>query len=222
MNLSRLPSIGYPMLVVATIAVVLVPAHLQLLGWTERGDHHFLQRGLFLYLMLSALVPVAADRRQIWIAIGLSLLVIASWRIGPEGISAAELGSQLIFLLYVASHLLMALIRTEKANTQAIFAAICLYLIVALIWGRIFTGLEMWSPGAFTLDPSLPLAVKAEALSYYSFVTISSLGYGDIYPTLEAARAWAVIEVIFGQFYIAIVVARLVSLYLRESSSETA
>ena len=98
----------------------------------------------------------------------------------------------------------------------------CLYISLAVLWAAIFTNLELFYGSAFSFYG----ASAAEAgigrenlfsyLMYYSFVTLSTLGYGDIIPVHLVAQNWAAVEAMVGQFFIAIVIARLVSLYTVE------
>jgi hypothetical protein len=85
-----------------------------------------------------------------------------------------------------------------------------LYLLLGLVWGVIYATIEMHAPGSFA--GTLRLDERLSDWVYYSFVTLTTVGYGDITPLSMAARAVAMLEALVGQLYPAIIIARLVSL----------
>src|SRR5262245_14761590 len=100
-------------------------------------------------------------------------------------------------------------------DRDTILGAICAYLLVGICWAGIFGFMEQVRPGslAFPEDAGGQAAApRPEMNLYFSFVTLATLGYGDIRPTIPTTRALAWMEAVFGQFYIAVLVARLVCL----------
>jgi voltage-gated potassium channel len=101
-----------------------------------------------------------------------------------------------------------------EISTNRLVGAVCIYLLLGVIWAVAYSILEMTFPGSF--QGFLPLEDRewdSEWL-YLSFVTMTTLGYGDISPVSAIARALAYIQAIFGQFYIAILVAGLVGAHI--------
>lgn len=99
-------------------------------------------------------------------------------------------------------------------SLNRIIGAICVYLTLGVMWSIAFSILEGTNPGSFA---GLNVADGGDWESdwiYFSFVTITTLGYGDILPLTTTARSLALFEAIVGQFYIAILVAGLVSAYI--------
>jgi hypothetical protein len=102
-----------------------------------------------------------------------------------------------------------------------IYATICVYLLIGVAWAYVYSVLENIFPGSFNFplnllqaNPSLNEGRKhLTLLFYYSFVTLTTLGYGDITPVTPPAQSLSTLEAIMGQFYIAILVARLVGIY---------
>ncbi|HID49217.1 MAG TPA: two pore domain potassium channel family protein [Chromatiales bacterium] len=92
--------------------------------------------------------------------------------------------------------------------------SICVYLLVGISWGILFYLENRIHPGAFRGLATGDGKDEFIELLYYSYVTISTLGYGDITPVSPVARTLAFIEALFGQFYIAILVAGFVGLHL--------
>jgi voltage-gated potassium channel len=117
--------------------------------------------------------------------------------------------------------IMLRLLFTEgPVESERIFAALDVYLLIGVICGLLFCILEKQWPGSFYFH-SKPLFENTSSIMpdmlYFSFVTLATLGYGDITPVAGPARALAVVETICGQIYLVVVVARLVSLYQRKT-----
>jgi hypothetical protein len=93
-------------------------------------------------------------------------------------------------------------------TTRTIAGAICVYLIVAVAFAQLYTGLDLVDGDAFAPGDE-PLG--AASMQYFSLVTIATLGYGDIVPVSRPARSMATLETVAGQIYMVVIVARLVS-----------
>src|SRR5215813_11347576 len=96
--------------------------------------------------------------------------------------------------------------RGAKVDAEHLFAALSSYLLAGIYFGLLYWALEQLRPGTF---------VAATAFSktggiYFSFVTLATLGYGDIVPKTDVARGLAILEAVGGQLYIAVTIARLV------------
>jgi len=94
-----------------------------------------------------------------------------------------------------------------------IYAGISVYLMLGFAFGCIYYLLNILDPGAFTVNNAEIAAVRSPDLMYFSFVTLATLGYGDITPVTKAARALAELEAVSGTLYMAVFMARLVSLH---------
>jgi hypothetical protein len=118
----------------------------------------------------------------------------------------------LILYAYCAGRILSILMRAEAGAHQLIVSAVNLYIILGMFWAHLYTILDWFHPEAFALN--LQHGDSASNFVYFSFVTLASLGYGDITPKTQFAQRLAIIEVIMGQFYVAVVVAYLVSVFI--------
>ncbi|WNC74135.1 potassium channel family protein [Thalassotalea psychrophila] len=122
------------------------------------------------------------------------------------------------FFGFICFNLMRFLIRCKRADENVIFAAMCLYIFISNLWMFIYTLIYTINPEAFTFSQQLTINQQGNffdmlgVFSYYSFVTLTTLGYGDISPVGEAARAWVSVESMIGQFYIAIILAKLVAI----------
>ena len=133
-------------------------------------------------------------------------------------------------LLHVIISLTRYLFTCKNVNLYTIYASLCSYLLMALLWALLYGLLDMAQPGAFKvpleIDPEGRMANVGIESSfhgiYFSIVTITTLGYGDISPISSEARMLCSAEAFVGQMYIAITIARLVGIYSSESSTKAA
>jgi hypothetical protein len=102
---------------------------------------------------------------------------------------------------------------SEDVTREVLFAAVIIYLLMALMWSFAYMVLEAIVPGSFNI-PESGLEVRQFVFLYYSFVTITTLGYGDITPATHQAGALAILEAIAGQIYLVVLVAFLVGMFV--------
>jgi hypothetical protein len=128
------------------------------------------------------------------------------------------------FLLFVTWSQLRMLLKQREVTGEAISMSISIYLLMGVTWGAFYIVLLLWDPHAFNLGAAAPPPGTPQhhfhvfpILVYFSLTTLSTVGFGDITPLSLAARYAAVTEAITGQFYLAILVARLVGMQLSRS-----
>ena len=124
-----------------------------------------------------------------------------------------------LFIGVVITSILGFMFKSAVVNSEMIYAAILLYLLAALMWAFAYTFLELIDPASFNIDLVRPEGYVL-VFQYYSFVTITTLGYGDITPVSEVARALSVLEAVVGQLYLVVVVAWLVGMYVSKKSKQ--
>jgi hypothetical protein len=128
----------------------------------------------------------------------------------------AETMSLLPLLALLAAGILRFVYRSRRLTVDGIFATMVAYVIIAIIFSRLYLLLIMANPASFALPVATaertPHQLQIDML-YYSLITQCSVGYGDILPVSEAARMLAVIQAVVGQFYMAVVVAIFVGMY---------
>lgn len=128
----------------------------------------------------------------------------------------AETVSMVPLLALLATGILRFVYRSRRLTVDGIFATVAVYMIVAIMFSRLYVVLLAANPQSFELP--VPAAARAPHLlhvdlMYYSLITQCSVGYGDILPASETARMLAVIQAVVGQFYMAVVVAIFVGMY---------
>ncbi|TDI46195.1 MAG: two pore domain potassium channel family protein [Acidobacteria bacterium] len=124
-----------------------------------------------------------------------------------------------LFLLLTLGGVLDRVIREGRVTSHHIQGAVAVYLMLGLVWGFTYSVIELRHPGSFTLPDATRSTDGPEdtgdkntrELIYFSFVTLTTLGYGDVSPVNSGARALAILEALVGQLYLVILIARLVS-----------
>jgi voltage-gated potassium channel len=124
-----------------------------------------------------------------------------------------------VFYFWAAVLIVASLIRRHSLSMDSVFGAICGYLLLGMAWGVLYSTLDTVRPDSFQIGDRLAEQLKnAESrnqlFTYYSFVTLTTVGYGDITPLSTPARTCAWLEALTGQFYIAVLVAGLVGALL--------
>lgn len=134
--------------------------------------------------------------------------------VGPGRVRIGLLILTFTLILYASCGALMlsAMLRAREVTHHLIISAVNLYIILGMFYAHIYTILDWFHPESFALH--LPDRESASHFVYFSFVTLATLGYGDITPKTEFAQRLAITEAIMGQFYGSLVVAYLLSVYI--------
>ncbi|MHC4154482.1 MAG: potassium channel family protein [Planctomycetota bacterium] len=103
--------------------------------------------------------------------------------------------------------LMVNMFRAHRVTPDMIVGGICIYLLIGILWNVLFELVLIWDPDAIALR-------EGASLFYFSFTTLTTLGYGDIVPVSKLAQVLANMEAIAGQVYLAIFIARLVGLHI--------
>lgn len=213
-SLRRLPHYG-TLLAALLLDVVLVPLLLAL------GAGMTVARTIMALVLLSAFLAVGAG----WIA-GLGLLVavaamLATEIVRSETALAIELALRILFVGYVILRISREILRQGDAVTaDTIAGAACVYMLLGVLWANAYLLLEHLRPGSFFIPDEwrLPGNQVGPALVYFSYATLTTVGYGDIRAAGPAGGGLAIAEAIVGQLFLAITIARLVGQHLSRRS----
>lgn len=119
-----------------------------------------------------------------------------------------------LFFVFMIFVILREVYREEGVTSDSVYGAFCGYLLTGLAFGHIYTIIEILDPGTFRgsveFDAEMPDARRHFLLTYFSFITLATVGYGDILPATDTARGLVIVQAIIGQFYIAVLVAELI------------
>jgi len=136
--------------------------------------------------------------------------------------SAVEHSLRMAFIGYAAMVILGDIFEKRLGRPDDVLGAVCGYLLAGVAWANLYQTCEILSPGSFSVGTSMvgQLATpqdRAGVFTYFSLATLTTIGYGDIAPVRGPATAFATLEAVFGQFYIAVVVAQLVGIRLGQA-----
>jgi hypothetical protein len=125
-----------------------------------------------------------------------------------------------VFVLYVAANLLRYVLRASRVNSEVLCAGIAAYLMLGLLWAFAYILVEHHVPGSFAITVSADAGQSVTGFNalYFSFVTLSTVGYGDIIPVAPVAKLLAVMEATVGILTTTVLIARLVALYSSEQA----
>jgi hypothetical protein len=169
--------------------------------------------------LVVALLAVRAGRVRyrtahlmIVIAVGGSAIALALALAVPTGPSAgiAYLWMALVLLAAVVLIVQRVLVSRHEVTLQSIFGAISAYVIIGLMFSAVYAAISTFGGGAFFADGS---PGDVQTFQYFSFTTLTTVGYGDFTAAASGGRAVAVLEALLGQVFLATLVARLVSAY---------
>lgn len=168
----------------------------------------------------SAAVYAVSERRLQWI-IGLGLALpaavlnaLSAFQPDPETTVPTQIIT-ILFLAYTLVMVLRAVLRAQTVTLDTIYGALSVYLLIAFVFGAAFLLLETLHPSALAVNSvrSPNHQIDWSDCIFYSFVTLTSLGYGDIVPVISQSRSLSILEAVSGIMYVAILIARLVALY---------
>jgi hypothetical protein len=175
---------------------------------------------LELLLAVNLVAAIASAAHERWIRVLLLLGVAFVVTRGIRAVLGVETLLPISAVLWVSASLLATAatarhaLRAGVVDAEHIFAALDAYLLAGLIFSVCYWLLDQTWPVSFGVASASDLEL-ARAI-YFSFVTIATLGYGDVVPVSDSAQGLAILEAVGGQMYLTVLVARLVSLYSKQ------
>ena len=125
------------------------------------------------------------------------------------------------FCIFAAYQVICDVLDDRQVTQDTILGAVCAYLLAALAWAYVYSMIQLVDAGSICFVTTnagngklLPGPSSFYDDIYFSFVTMTTLGYGDLIPISAPARTAAYLQAVFGQFYLAVLVARLVALHI--------
>ena len=182
---------------------------------------------ILLSLVLLCAVLAVADRKGVLvIAIVLAIPAIAGRWIShfrPDLVPPPVfLTAGLVLIAFVVANLLRFVLRAPSVNVEVLCASISAYLMLGLLWTLAYWFVDQLTPGAFAFNTNEGRqSIRGFNAFYFSFVTLSTVGYGDITPVSKVARMLSAMEAMTGLLYVAVLIARLVALYSTPKSNDS-
>ncbi|MBW2450460.1 MAG: two pore domain potassium channel family protein [Deltaproteobacteria bacterium] len=172
-------------------------------------------------IFIFIIYTIRLKRSQAIVASALALpLIFVTWSEYFVEIRTVSLLTRIfgaLFFAYATINILRIIAKSEEVDRETIFAAIVAYLLMALMWAFLYMTLERVSPGSFSF-PDKGSWGEMMRYEYLSFVTITTLGYGDITPVTDQASSLVLIEAFIGQIYLVVLVAWLVGMHVSRRS----
>jgi hypothetical protein len=171
-------------------------------------------------VFMSAIYAISEKRRSALIATLLLLPALAftwaSYFVESIGFYLTSRFSVGVFFVFIIINILAFISRQDEVSSDLIVGAAVVYLLMAETWAAVYQILETLSPGSFAM-PDGPLQNSRLVFDYYSLVTITTLGYGDVTPLTSVASTLSTLEAVIGQLYLVITVAWLVGVHVSQS-----
>jgi voltage-gated potassium channel len=177
----------------------------------------------FSAVLLSAVYALSEDRRVFILALAIAVPVLAGrWLnvfLESTYLGVMVHGGAVLFLGFTACIVLSYVLKDEEVTADKIYGAICVYLLIGVMCGFLFSVIEDVWPGSFQMARTVgpEPGEKLMLFTYYSFITLSTVGYGDVVPVSPVARSFSFVEAVMGQIYLATLIARLVGLHIAHS-----
>ena len=204
------------MLIGLLILIIIGPA----LSQKFESAAQIINQFMFVSVMLIGVWSLNIERILFRIGLGLSIvaliLSVFNYFATSKIIFVIGLAVSLLFLLLSVYLAIRHILFSGKITSNKIIGSLCIYLLIGIIWGLIYIFLAILFTEPFNGITQTSEYAQIWEYIYYSFVTLTTLGYGDVSPIIPIARSLAYLEAICGQFYLAILVASLVSAYLAD------
>jgi hypothetical protein len=189
----------------------------------------FVEGLLFIAVLVGVIISISTSRTSKILALtfGVPVALLATLHAFRDWTWLAIIRHVLVaaFLGYAIAVMLRFILASRRITFNTVCASLCIYLLLGVLWALGYSLIDQFDPAAFystmTNESSEPLMRigkgHSTAVLYFSFATLTTLGYGDIVPVSPVARTLATLEAITGQLYLAVLVARLVGLHIAES-----
>jgi len=217
----------FAMLLVMLMTYMLAAPVMQLVtGRTHPKATQVILTIVFVMLVLSAVRAVLHRGWKMLIAEGLAVIIILLHGITiyteRKEILVVSWVIDAIFLSFVIVLVLKSIFLAKRVTFDTICASVCIYLLFGVLWAVAYSLIEVLIPGSFALsvDETVGPEIMRMTAQYsfnalhYSFVTLTTLGYGDITPVSPLACMFSDIEAVVGQIYLAVLIARLIGIHV--------
>lgn len=187
---------------------------------------HGRSSGAVIFDLLSTLLlsigiySLSEQRHAFWGGVALAVptvisSVIASLHSDRNWTLALNYGTNLVFFAYITVMMIASMLKEQRISANTLFAGVSCYLLLAFTWANYYGLAQLLYTPAF-VSQNVTYTGEFSDVLYFSLVTLSTAGYGDILPFAPPVRMSAGFEAIVGQLYLAILIARLVGLHITQ------
>jgi len=183
-------------------------------------NYRFIPDILLTFIFVAAIHAISQRRVDVVISLGLAIPLFAGvwsnyWYENQKILIASQIFG-VLFVVFTIFRLARFIFNEKEVTKEVIFAAVVVYLLMTIAWAFLYLILEFFRRGSF----AFPFEQNLDFYNflYFSCVTITTLGYGDVLPLTQQASALAILEAITGQMYLVVVVAWLVGMHVSRRS----
>jgi len=173
-------------------------------------------------IVLTMLYTITAKKRVFYFGWFLAILMLLSlwlkYFVSYDLFATVSMMVGAFFTVLVTSQTVQFIIRSKTVTREVVYAAMLVYFLLAQLWAMVYTFLDRIDPASFNLPGGQGDFLLFE---YYSFVTLTTLGFGDITPLTKVAKAFSVLEAVVGQLYLVVVVAGFVGMLVARRSENS-
>ena len=176
----------------------------------------------------SGVLMLSKKKKTMWFFI--ILFAIASFIFGSDLVTRSEntdtilirLSIYFVFHIIVTFNIIQQVWKSKYVNQSVIAGLMSGYISLGFLAFFLFMSIELVHPGAFagTLMENTDFTIRADGILYYAYITLLTIGYGEIVPVIPIAQKAAILVGIVGQFYLVIITAVVIEKYIRHSTSK--
>lgn len=172
-------------------------------------------------VLISSMYTIHGTGKKLWWTLSFFtatiILNVLSFYVDNQVLLVTSLVSKVVFFAWEVFGIWAAISQKKFSLEQRIMGSVCIYLLIGLVWARLYAIIEILQPASFLTYQGDTVA-SLDSFVYFSYVTITTLGYGDILPVLPLAKITAALEAVFGVLYLSVWMALLVSIYSSKNS----
>lgn len=180
--------------------------------------------GFFTWVLISAVYAVSKDaRRNLVVSLILGIPAVATlWAdqfLDNHFLDIFGFLFMTAFTFFTVFCIITYIIKAKKVTGNILAGAASAYLLLGVSWGILYAFLEFLQPGSFMISENLVrdmTEIGWSVFNYFSFVTLTTIGYGDVVPVSTHAQSLAILEAATGVLFTALLVSRLVGMYLHQ------
>tara|TARA_B100000767_G_C19531065_1_gene436603 strand:+ start:45 stop:665 length:621 start_codon:yes stop_codon:yes gene_type:complete len=166
---------------------------------------------LFLFILISSVFLLKKNSKIFKLAVALLIVIIINNFLFNFNQSLFQYTLKILIITLTIFELFKQIIQTKIIDAGMVSGGISIYILIGVFWYLLFMALVTVHPNSFHFASYETSSVSVEMV-YFSFITLTTLGYGDITPISYTAKMWAITEAITGVMYIAVMISRLVTL----------
>ncbi|BBO34242.1 potassium channel family protein [Lacipirellula parvula] len=185
----------------------------------------FVESAAFTVVLLAAVAAVGSQRKTLLLAATMAIpALVGRWLShvwSDPLVLQLGLAAAIVFVAFIIWNLLRFVMSSPVVDSEVLCTAISSYLLLAVAWGFSYELVSSWDPSEFAITEPTHGNVKLTSFTslYFSVQVLTTITFGDILPVSNIARMMAIVEAAAGVFYMAILIARLVGLYMGQSQS---